>query len=121
MLWDSVTPVRACSGGPLDVHAAREVIINEIDMVVIGAIAEPRVEHAQIEIETVYRGPSLNRVTLTQSSDLPRQYPQLAPPRHDVASSYALSRRSCLNIISGIFRNLKYRFYQTNLICQLAF
>jgi len=27
----------------------------------------------------------------------------------------------CLNIISGIFRNLKHRFYQTNLICQLAF
>jgi hypothetical protein len=81
----NVRPATACSGGPFDVQAARELIINEIELVVIGAVVEPDGQYTEIDVETVYKGPLVSRITLDQPAELVGTYSSYEPPIFGVA------------------------------------
>jgi len=70
VLHASVPEAQACSGGFQSVDEARTAILTEIELVIIGAIAEPSGKYVQIDVQTVYKGPVVSRITLNQSSDL---------------------------------------------------
>lgn len=80
MLWRDVTPAGACSGGFSSVDEARAAILNDLDLVIIGAIAAPNIEGAEIEVETVYKGPILRRIIISQPQGLVGTYSMNQPP-----------------------------------------
>jgi len=75
MMWGSVTPARACScapGSKLAESKLAEVIsftFERNSLVILGAVAASDSDRMQIDVETVYDGQPVKRITLNQPAD----------------------------------------------------
>lgn len=92
LLWQSATPAQACDcGPPTDEEALRE-FIQRYDLVILGAVAESPSPQMQFDVERVYVGSRVSRVTLDQPS---------RPGKGDNSGLLELSRGDCSYTLLG--------------------
>jgi hypothetical protein len=63
-------PVAACSGGFSSIEEARTAIISGFDMVVIGSLVGPADGGVEIDVLTLFKGPNMEQVIVSQPADL---------------------------------------------------
>lgn len=68
LLWGGATPAKACDCGPPADEGGLREFLQYYDLVMLGAVAESPSAQMQIDVERVYHGSPIARVTLDQPS-----------------------------------------------------